>query len=279
MSNFVNNEDAIAIITQIGEKLKKRLVIDTTIPNPSAEYEETCILYIGTTDTSYTHGIVYECQEATPATIPKTYEWIVSSLLNAGVDSDFSSSSTNALQNRVITEKKEKIDSEIADIANIYGAKNLIPYPISSFDSLPKITAGITFTDGGDGRIIANGTASGNGNFAVYFGTLKKGTYILTGVTNIYSPHKVRCGLATSNWSTLYSEYGDGITFAITDETIEYIIYAGVLDTSVVTNEVFKPMLRLASIEDDTYAPYADTNRGLTERVAALESKSSLVWK
>lgn len=44
---------------------------------------------------------------------------------------------------------------------------------------------------------------------------------------------------------------------------------------AVMDNVVFKPMLRDASIEDNTYQPYAPTNRELYEMILALQSGNS----
>lgn len=59
--------------------------------------------------------------------------------------------------------------------------KNLLPYP---FREKTKTQNGITFTDNGDGTIIADGTATAAADFAFFADTLRvKGTYTLSGMS------------------------------------------------------------------------------------------------
>ena len=81
MSNFAKYENLQALFTAIG---KKKLSVSDTMPTAGAAYEDICILYIGPTDANYTKGYVYECEEVTPATDPKTYEW--NAKINVDVD-------------------------------------------------------------------------------------------------------------------------------------------------------------------------------------------------
>lgn len=81
MSNFAKYENLQTLFTAIG---KKKLSVSDTMPTSGAAYEDICILYIGPTDANYTKGYVYECEEVTPATDPKTYEW--NAKINVDVD-------------------------------------------------------------------------------------------------------------------------------------------------------------------------------------------------
>lgn len=74
MSNFVSNSDANALMSEIG---KKKLTVTDVMPSAaSAANEGIPYLYLGATTQDFTNGSIYECQEVTPATDPKTYEWV-----------------------------------------------------------------------------------------------------------------------------------------------------------------------------------------------------------
>lgn len=143
------------------------------------------------------------------------------------------------------------------------GAVNLIPYPYYSASGY--VGRGVTYTYDKDGVIYANGTPSlsGYSSFCtVYQGsTIKAGDYIFSGC--------VSSGSTLTWWveiyinGTVYREFGDGIRVTIADGD-DIIIQCRVAYGQTVSNITFKPMLRLASIQDDTYRPYAATNRQLT---------------
>ena len=158
---------------------------------------------------------------------------------------------------------------------NELGAKNLIPYP---YYSTTTTNNGITFTDNGDGTITANGTATANANFTCIKRDTDAGiklkvgeTYTLSGCPSGGGENRYILLIdETLNGSVhnLGYEYGDGVTFTLATASENYYniiirIFSGV----TVNNLVFKPMLRLSSIADDTYVPYAKTNRELTEDV------------
>lgn len=74
MSNFVSNSDANALMSEIG---KKKLTVTDVMPSAaSAANEGIPYLYLGATTQDFTNGSIYESQEVTPATDPKTYEWV-----------------------------------------------------------------------------------------------------------------------------------------------------------------------------------------------------------
>ena len=79
------------------------LTISDTLPEAAADIEGQTILYIGATTTDYTKGLVYECQEVTPATSPKTYHWSAISAVSIEIDAALSTTSENPVQNKVIT--------------------------------------------------------------------------------------------------------------------------------------------------------------------------------
>jgi hypothetical protein len=172
-------------------------------------------------------------------------------------------------------------EAEISDIVNVYGAKNLLPidYPSSTKN-------GITFTVNADGSITANGTATANAAFQLVnksnyssasWESLKNiisgKTIILSGCPSGGSASKYSLRKWGQSSSGTYADYGDGVEFTPTESSltdyywdIEIVIYSG----QTVNNLTFKPMIRLASIQDNTYVPYAKTNQQLTEETTAL---------
>jgi hypothetical protein len=166
----------------------------------------------------------------------------------------------------------KKHTAEIADIVNVYGAKNLLPYP---YESTTRITNGITYTDNGDGTIKINGTCV---NASAWFyirpqGLLKDVTDIKTPGTYIFS--RGTDALDTLQYYRIYditvgadligADRGD-LTFTVTEEQLTHTVTVGcwIKVGKTVNNIVMKPMIRLASIEDDTYEPYSMTNQQLT---------------
>ena len=148
-----------------------------------------------------------------------------------------------------------------SDIEQIYadngvlGAKNLLPNNATS-----QTINGVTFTVNADGSVTANGTASAQINLNLNIALpLEAGEY------------KVSCGISgvsvnvyknVSPWTT-YILANSGKFTIPNDDTVVYrlVIRSG----AVLSNAIIKPMLRLASDPDDTYQPYAMTNRELTD--------------
>lgn len=173
------------------------------------------------------------------------------------------------------------VNENVYSVIGQNGAKNLIPYP---YYQTSKTTAGITITDNGDGTITFDGTStsstvifrllSNDTNIEI---PLNKSKYILTWVDS--SEHKryfrIDIALIKSDGTTIIVNGEPGV-IDIDNTNGEYTgIYSmGVYTTSgqTVSNLTFKPMLRLAADSDDTYQPYAKTNRELTEDKAELES-------
>lgn len=128
--------------------------------------------------------------------------------------------------------------------------KNLLP---NNAVSLTK--NGVTFTVNEDRSITVNGTATGLTYYQIIFGlamTSDEG-YILSGCPSGGSAEGYALRVFKPDLSKYYTDFGDGVT--IKDAVIggaEIRITSG----ATVTNITFYPMLRLASVEDDTYEPY-----------------------
>lgn len=139
--------------------------------------------------------------------------------------------------------------------------KNLLTYP---YNETSMTRFGVTFTDLGDGTIHVNGTNTKEDGTAYLFligisdnYILPKGTYIISG-TPIENNSDKKCWLSVTreiDSTRIASDTGSGGTFTLEEDTqlrIAIIINA----SATANNLIFKPMLRLASVEDDTWEPY-----------------------
>ena len=148
----------------------------------------------------------------------------------------------------------------------VLGAKNLCPTILSGVDG------SVTFTTGADGSVTVNGSPSGAYAY--------KGADI-TNIVKAGQAYKVTGGHAVgkhivisasdANWvfvRDICVDNGDGATFS--PDFSDYVhLYMSIiiLNGQTCTNEVFYPMLRLASDTDETYQPFAMTNKQLTDAV------------
>ena len=143
-------------------------------------------------------------------------------------------------------------------IADVYGAKNLLPTGESGTYS------GLTFTVNADGSITISGTASGNVYYTVACPKLYAGDYILTGYPS--SAIGMNCSLYYDEMPG--SDTGDGQPFTLSQYVDNKNVYIFVLGgTNFTTPVTFYPMIRDARITDPTYVPYAMTNKELTDAV------------
>lgn len=158
---------------------------------------------------------------------------------------------------------------------NLLGSKNLLKYPYYS-DSYTS--NGITWTLNSDGTVTAKGTATAISQFYLHTRdksekndfTLPNGTYILSdgGLKNINT--EIQMGITRNGaWSELaYTRNGDVQFTANGDDysadSISPVLSCVIRSGQQNVNVTFKPMIRLATIADNTYVPYADTNRKLS---------------
>ena len=203
------------------------------------------------------------------------------------MDSALSDSSTNPVQNKVITgeltDVKTAIDAlkitdtasgaiasfpdgaampmesltvEMSPIQDLHGQD--APYPAGGGKNKLQVTAesqtvnGVTFTVHDDGTVIANGTATADIRLVV-------GTLIADGAT--LSANGCPSGGSTSTYRMFYTylggDTGNGVSgMPASGSKIDAQIY--VYNGYTVNNLVFKPMIRLASETDQTFAPYSN---------------------
>lgn len=156
-----------------------------------------------------------------------------------------------------------KVDQETTS------GKNLLPYP---FNETTHEENGIVWTDLGNGEIIANGTATGLSAFSCKHRIspngllLANGSYILSGCPSGGSKATYVMGAnITVNGANnvLGIDIGDGCIITVNgddyyDNQANVGIYFEINKGTTVNNLVFKPMVRLASITDDTWEPYTN---------------------
>lgn len=184
--------------------------------------------------------------------------------------------------------------NEIYKYNGMMGAKNLIPYPYYNRDGY--VNNGITYDVNDDGSVVANGTKTTSSVSQFYFfldnnsadfgyqtDLFKVGkTYRLTGCPSGGGTYTYRMRLILNyNRSSeglisySYVDNGQGVTFTIQSE-VKYarlmIDIGNQSATYSVSDLLFKPMLRDAVDTDETYRPYAKTNKQLTDDVSQINN-------
>lgn len=158
----------------------------------------------------------------------------------------------------------------------VLGAKNLL-----ICNAVSETRSDVTITVNSDKTITLNGTASAQFNLDVVDlkGVLPKGRYKLSGCTIAgsasgfrgyinYQRGGVRSDVVDIGNGAEFEVYGDETTMSFS-----YLVPNGF----VLSNVTLKPMIRLATDSDDTYVPYAMTNRELTENVQGKLDKNNYV--
>lgn len=146
-----------------------------------------------------------------------------------------------------------EIKSEINDIWKVQGelgAKNLIPFPYPNFRGGTK--SGVTFTVNDDGSVTLNGTATAT----IYnlLCTIDFGEYTFSSkFNNSNAQYRITLLNGTSNVYCNYNPNDHYTTLVVANGT-------------TVDNLTVYPMLRYKSDTDDTWRPYAATNKELTDK-------------
>lgn len=149
---------------------------------------------------------------------------------------------------------------------SILGAKNLLPVTMAS-----QVLSGVTFTvDSASGIIGVSGNNSGT-PFSDVLGTtlLKPGTYKVT--TGQATELNAQIGIAVTNASsgTILARSWNGTeVFTISSDT-QVNFHLEVNVTGAITSTTIYPTCKLASINDESYVPYAMTNRELSSQIQA----------
>ena len=188
---------------------------------------------------------------------------------------------TDGSNNPVKSDGIYNSEKDIYAVMGKMGAKNLIPVPYYEDTEEDR---GITWTNNADGTITITGTATADSahNLSQRTNTgklyLPNGKYILNGCpsgdSNSTFYLEALCTKDSSSTS-LGIDGGEGVEITVDGDDYgvdgAYVMVRGIVKNGyAVTNPItFKPMLRLASDTDDTYQPYAKTNRELTESYPA----------
>ena len=160
----------------------------------------------------------------------------------------------------------------------ILGAKNLLPLNLENIKSLNTAGTwsgnayaqnGITYTvetnsDGSVADIKVNGTSSAlNNDLVLYSGDLTNfAGKLLTG--NPGADHTtIRTELIGSPYTNYGNDNGDGVIIK-NGVGANCKIFIRVDPSTTVSNQIFKPMVRLANDSDPTFRPFAMTNLQLT---------------
>lgn len=118
----------------------------------------------------------------------------------------------------------------------------------------------VEFTVYDDGSVYAKGTSTSAGTTVFVLGEVRlpKGSYIESGCLDGGSnkTYCIRLGLESKGATYLGTDSGSGNSFELQEEKIVELRIHVVGGTSV--DGLFKPMIREASIEDDTYESYTE---------------------
>lgn len=170
-----------------------------------------------------------------------------------------------AKSNKELTTDAEALTNQANDMVNVLGAKNLIPNNASS-----QITNGVTFTVNSDGTVTVSGTATGTAtlyltssiDLSLFNGMLLNGCPVPSSDDAI-----LRLEMNESPWTGISQNVSDAEIDGFASGTLGKLFIRVFSGKTV--NVTFKPMIRLASITDDTYEPYAKTNQELTDDTAS----------
>ena len=170
-----------------------------------------------------------------------------------------------------------EIDADVKDVYAVMGqmgAKNLNIFPYKNGGAGDTWEAnGITYTVKADGTLEADGTATADAYFRFGIPTddfnpiyLEEGkSYILSGIGTSDIEILLR---DSTNTNIAYAAVNDTLYNCTTSG--KYYLLVRVKNGKTVNHATIKPMLRLASDTDNTYQPYAKTNRQLTEVIGDL---------
>ena len=129
--------------------------------------------------------------------------------------------------------------------------KNLLPHSIRT-----QTSNGVTITNNSDGTYTLNGTASATANFVFPSSdwiTFNSGSYIFS--SNDFDGIRY-AGYYAGGTSLFY--VSSNREFTLENDIERFRLQITALSGSTFNNRIIKPMIRLASITDDTYEPYTD---------------------
>lgn len=147
-----------------------------------------------------------------------------------------------------------------------YVGKNKIkPLPNENTD-----TKGVTFTLNSDGSITANGKATGGEAIYAFTFDLPSGSYIMSGVTG-GSGSTFFIDTYNTKWTDrVYSLDGDvNVNYG---GNVGHVFRIVIVSGYTANNLTFYPMIRLASIPDNTYEPYIHPNTEIPDKMSYADN-------
>ena len=173
---------------------------------------------------------------------------------------------------------------------NVYGAKNLVPFP---YNDTTKAEDGLTFTDNGDGSVTINGTSSRASGYTYFvFSERQDGDLILPIGDYTYSMEIVSGSITSGEVKALVEKYngvpgtsdGWAVVETLTNASVSsnfslsaernMAVLIRIKFGASLSNLRIRPMIRLACIKDDTYVMYAKTNKEITDELGSTDISS-----
>lgn len=194
---------------------------------------------------------------------------------NLTFDSTPTASSTNPVTSGGIYTDQQRQEAEIGVVANA-GAKNIV----NNTADASRAVAGVTWAKNPDGSMTANGTTTGHSTVRVIgvqgsstyesAEPIPKGTYIVSPSGFTDNTYRFVLGFFSDSSDTRHTTniYNEPYTFEVTTDTARIDFTCMIYGTGKGANNlVYRPMIRRAGILDDTFVPYAPTNRELYSNI------------
>lgn len=184
-------------------------------------------------------------------------------------------------ENATVTAAVAELSAEIGAVANA-GAKNIV----NNTASASQVSSSITWIKNPDGSMTAqSGTSTGVSAVRVvgvqgsstYASAvpIPKGRYIVSPSGFSDETYRIAIGIFADDTSSRATTnvYNSPYTFDITTDTARIDLSCVISREGITaTGETFYPMIRRAEIKDDTFVPYAPSNRELYEMILALQN-------
>ena len=173
----------------------------------------------------------------------------------------------------------ETITDSIRSEQTILGAKNLIVYPHSEMN---RTVNGITFTNNSDGSVTISGVATATATTMLNNGSNHNSHYSPYMGKKLIASGGISSDISVRLWNPggdVFVNSGGDTEFTLPNfEITNWNVYIRVASgTDLTTPITIYPMLRLASDPDDTYVPYAMTNRELTEELTTVQESAFIL--
>ena len=165
------------------------------------------------------------------------------------------------------------LEDEVENQIGVYGAKNMLPYP---YKDTTKTENGLTITDVGNGILTIDGTATaatsfsfvnGDGTEKVPIPQHLKGLTIILSVNEVNANAEIRIDTFNSLGNGLTHKIVTGVredSYTIPSNAVYWSISYNIASGGTFSSFTLKPMIRLITVDDSTWVPYAKTNQELT---------------